>query len=79
MIRILFFAIAAYFLYRIIFDLIIPIYKTTRQVKKGFKEMNKKMNEQREQQSGFQHNPSSHGSPASKPRTSEYIDFEEIK
>jgi hypothetical protein len=78
MIRVLLFAIFAYFLYRFVFDFIIPIYKTTKHVKKGFKDMNKKMNEQRDQQNGFQQNPSSNGSTKKQP-AGDYIDFEEIK
>ena len=78
MIRVLLFAIFAYFMYRFIFDFIIPIYKTTRQVKKGFNEMNKKMQEQQQQQNGFQNNSTSNGSTKKQP-SSEYIDFEEIK
>jgi hypothetical protein len=77
MIRVLLFAVFAYFMYRLVFDFIIPIYKTTRQVKKGFNEMNKKMKEQQEQANGFQNN-SSNGSTKKQP-SGEYIDFEEIK
>lgn len=57
----------------------IPVYKTTQRVKKGFREMHDHMNDfaNGQQQSASQQTPSSDNS-AKKP-VGEYIDFEEIK
>ena len=76
--RILLYAFLAYALYKIIFDLIIPIYKTTRQFKKGFREMHNHMNDymkDQQQKSASQNNTKS----SSQKSSSDYIDFEEIK
>jgi hypothetical protein len=63
--------------YKFIFDFIIPIYRTTRQVKKGFREMNDRMNQHMQQQQG-QFTPKEE---PQKPQQKEgdYIEFEEIK
>jgi hypothetical protein len=78
MIRFLLYALLAWFLYNLIFRLIIPVYKTTRQVKKKFREMNDRMQEEQMKQQGFdQQTNAQKSSPA--PRSSDYIDFEEVK
>jgi hypothetical protein len=77
------FAILAWFLYQFIFKLVIPVYRASRKIKKGFREMQEKMNQQYNQQQ--QQQAYSHSSPSgsvnkqsSKP-SGDYIDFEEIK
>jgi hypothetical protein len=73
------YALLAWFLYQFIFKLVIPVYKTTRKIKKGFREMQEKMNEQTRQQQ----QPYSPAAEAEvkkpKPSASDYIDFEEVK
>ncbi|MBA2500796.1 MAG: hypothetical protein H0V30_13805 [Chitinophagaceae bacterium] len=82
MLRLLFILLMIYLTYKVIFHLVIPIYKTTRQVKKGFREMQEQMNEQMRKQ---QQNQSSNQTPGQASTTSkkepagDYIDFEEIK
>lgn len=67
-----------YILYKLIFDFIIPIYQTTRQVKKQFGEMNSRMQEQMNTYN--QQQSASASKPAGEPkRNEEYIDYEEIK
>jgi hypothetical protein len=68
------FAILVYVLYQFIFNLVIPVYRTTRKIKKGFREMNTHMNQQQQQSS-----PSSSQGPISKAKAGDYIDFEEVK
>jgi hypothetical protein len=75
--RILLFIFLAYILYKVVFHFIIPIYRTTKQVKKGFREMQEKMQEQMRQQQGFQ-NASAPPQKQDKP-VGEYIDFEDVK
>jgi len=74
--KILFYGFLIYLVYQLVFNFIIPVYKTTKQVKKGFREMHDKMNEKaRDQQNAAE--ASSNSSP--KKSVGDYIDFEEIK
>jgi len=75
--RIILYAFLAYVLYKIIFDLVIPVYKTTRQFKKGFREMHNRMNDHMEQQQ--KSSQENNTSPSSQKPAGDYIDFEEIK
>jgi Sec-independent protein translocase protein TatA len=75
------YALLIWFLYQFIFKLVIPVYKTTRTIKKGFREMQEKMNEQYRQQQA-QSQPSAaytDSNKSSKSPTGDYIDFEEVK
>ncbi len=79
MFRVLLYIFLIYLAYQFIFRFIIPVYKTTQQVKKGFREMHDRMNDvaNGQQQSSSQQTQSSNNS--SKEPVGEYIDFEEIK
>ena len=71
-----------YLLYKLVFELIIPVAKTTKQVKKQFVDMSaqmeEKMNQQRQQQpNAFNTTKTPAQQPASK--NDDYIDFEEVK
>jgi hypothetical protein len=77
MIQILVFAFLAYLLYNLIFKFILPVYRTTRQIKKSFRDMQEKMNEQMGGQDPYG-NPRS-SQPTAKPVSGDYIDFEEVK
>ncbi|MEO6454785.1 MAG: hypothetical protein ABIN97_11960 [Ginsengibacter sp.] len=67
-----------YLLYRLIFDFIIPIYQTTKKVKKQFGEMQSKMQDQNTYGSkNTQQTKPSSTQPQRKKE--EYIDYEEIK
>lgn len=81
--RYILFAVIIYLLYRFVFHFIIPIYKTTSQVKKQFREMHSKMEEQMNQASFGKatedkqtDNP---GKSTTKELGGDYIDFEEVK
>ena len=76
--RILFYAFLVYLLYKLVFDFIIPVYKTTRQVKKGFKEMHDRMQEHMQQQQQPQQSARSK-SETSNTKSGDYIEFEELK
>ena len=78
MMRVLLYALLIWFLYSLIFRFIIPIYKTTRQVKKKFREMHDQMQQEQFQQQGFNQQPTPQKSAPSQ-RSGDYIDFEEIK
>lgn len=65
-----------YLLYRLVFDFIIPIYQTSKKVKKQFGEMHAKMAEQMQKT----HAPNTQTSSAQpQKKKEEYIDYEEIK
>jgi Sec-independent protein translocase protein TatA len=78
MLRYLFYAFLIYLAYRLIFHFIIPIYKTTRQVKKQFREMHSQMEDQMNQQQPNQQTMPPKQEDKKAP-AGEYIDFEEVK
>ena len=79
--RIAFELFALYLLYKLVFDFIIPVAKTTKQVKKQFGEMNSRMQEQtnRQQAQQYQDNFSSKPSGEKKASGDDYIEYEEVK
>ncbi|MCY7311440.1 MAG: hypothetical protein LH619_11730 [Chitinophagaceae bacterium] len=73
------YAILAYVLYQFIFKLVIPVYLASRKIKRGFREMQSKMQEHmQQQQQGNTPQPSS-SKPEPKTKAGDYIDFEEVK
>jgi hypothetical protein len=73
------YAILAYIAYQFIFKLVIPVYFASRKIKKGFREMQSKMQEQmKQQQQGYTPQPSA-SNPEPKIKAGDYIDFEEVK
>lgn len=81
MFRVLLYIFLIYLAYRLIFNFIIPVYRTTRQVKKGFSEMNGRMNEfmNQQQASSQPGQTSTSKNKTEKEPPGDYIDFEEIK
>ena len=78
MLRYLFYAFLIYLAYRLVFHFIIPIYKTTRQVKKQFHEMHSRMEDHVNQRQANQQTPSPN-TESKKEQVGDYIDFEELK
>ncbi len=78
MLRYLFFAFLIYLTYRLVFHFIIPVYKTTRQVKKQFREMHSRMQDNMGQQQPYQQ-PATPVTETKKQQPGDYIDFEELK
>lgn len=74
---VLFYAFLIYLLYRLIFHFIIPIYKTTRQVKKSFRNMQEQMRQHYEPQAR-QTETVKQKTPGGN-KVGDYIDFEEVK
>jgi hypothetical protein len=62
-----------YALFRLIFDVIIPIARVSGQMKKKMREFQDTVNQQSRPQETFTPNPDS------KKKTGDYIDFEEVK
>jgi hypothetical protein len=78
--RILLFIFLAYVLYKLIFELIVPVYKTTRKIKKDFGQMQDRMNNfMKNQQNASQQQAEPKEPPSEKSKAGDYIDFEEIK
>ena len=69
-----------YIIYKLVFDFIIPIFVTTKKVKKQFGEMHSKMQEQmnkyNEQSAQQNRNPVS---TTPEKKKEDYIDYEEVK
>jgi len=75
MLKVLFELFLLYLAYKLIFDFIIPLYETTKQVKQKVGEMQQQMNRQQQAQSNT-------AAPGAKPKSSkneDYIEFEEVK
>lgn len=83
--------ILIYFLIRFVFNFLIPLFRVTRQMKDQVKNFNERMSGQNPYQAnggaygptGRPYNPGPHGpapkKPADRPKTGDYIDFEEIR
>ncbi len=63
-----------YIVYKLIVDFIIPIYKSTKNMKGKMNEMSEKMREQQSKQDFTAREPE-----APKPAKEDYIDYEEVK
>ncbi len=70
-----------YLLYKLVFDFIIPVYNTTKQVKKQFGDMQQNMQEKmkQQQQEQNQYTTKTAATPPPRPKADDYIDYEEIK
>ena len=79
MLKLLLYGLLAWFLYNLVFKFIIPVYKTTRQMKQKFREMQTNMQEHMNQQPGFSTEPNAAEKSPSKKSKDDYIDYEEIK
>jgi len=77
--EIFFLAIVLYLLYRFVFNFLLPVVRTTRQVRQQFRNMQEGMggNEQQHFTTGEQ--KQQRPATGSKPLKGDYIDFEEIK
>jgi hypothetical protein len=75
--KILFELFLIYLAYKLIFDFIIPVYKTTKQMKQKMSDLNARMEEQQRRSAST--NATSAAKPASKTVAGDYIDYEEIK
>ena len=76
----LFLVLVIYLGYRLLFDFILPIYRTTKRVRRSFREMQERMNQhtqQYHQEEGHAKQNTDTGNRQA--GVGEYIDFEEIK
>ena len=77
----LFYCFLAYMLYRLVFNFIIPIVRTTRRVKRSFRQMQEQMNGQYSQQAAGTNAYSQQAATTgtAKKADEDYIEFEEVK
>lgn len=76
MLRFLIYALGFYLLFRLIFNFIIPLFMTTRQVRKQFNDIKNKMQDQ----VNDPYTPQTRETPKpEKVSKDDYIDFEEVK
>jgi hypothetical protein len=73
------YAFLAYLFFMFIFRLVIPVYRASRQIKKGFREMHSRMEEQMKQQQQAQEPQAQPAKPDTKYKAGDYIDFEDVK
>jgi len=71
--------ILIYILYKLIFDFIIPIYQTSKRVKKQFGEMQNKMQDQMNTFNQQQNSAANKTTPQEPLEKEDYIDYEEVK
>ena len=78
MLSFLFFTFLFYVLFKLVFDFIVPLYRTTKKVKQSFRAMQEQMQEQQNHAGAYQ---SAQGKPSEKKQEplGDYIDFEEVK
>ncbi len=86
MMKLVFYGFLIYLLYKVIFDVVVPVSKGVKSVRQNMEEMQRKMAEAQQQNatnSGFasQNTPKSAPKSSSKPveKDADYIDFEELK
>lgn len=80
MLKFFFSIFIAWLLYKLVFDLLIPGYKVTKQVRRQMSDMQEHMRQQYEsQQTASQQSSAPNPPPPKKVDKGDYIDFEEIK
>jgi hypothetical protein len=80
MLKIIFYTFIFWLLYKLIFDFIIPVYQSTKQVRRQMGDIQERMRQQFEQQQQQSAEPQRpQNTTAKKADKSDYLDFEEIK
>ena len=77
--RLLFELFVVYILYKFIFDFIIPVYKTSKQVKQKMNDMNNRMHRDQNKPVNDQFSRPQTNDGDIKRAKEDYIDYEEIK
>jgi hypothetical protein len=77
--KIILWAFLIYIIYRFVFEFLIPVYKATQKIKKGFRDMQEKANENMNQQQPNTSATNDDPNQNKKETLGEYIDFEDVK
>ena len=81
MLRLILIFIGAWLLYKLIFELIVPVYRSTKIVRSKFREMQEQMQQHMDQQApqdNFASNNTTQSSTVDN-KDGDYIEFEEVK
>jgi hypothetical protein len=81
MLRYIFLALAIYLGYKLLFDVIIPVYRASKKIRQQFGAMHEQMQDQMNatRNGGFSGKPDNAPEQKKPTRAGDYIDFEEIK
>ena len=79
MLKIIFYTFILWLLYKLIFDFIVPIYQSTKQVRRQMGDIQERMRQQFEQQQQAAEPQRPQATAAKKADKNDYLDFEEIK
>ena len=79
MIRTLIYIISLYFLYKFIFEFLVPLFRATNKIQRDMRSMQQKMEEQMNAQRNSKEPAGRENTQPSRPPNHEYIDFEEVK
>jgi hypothetical protein len=81
--RILLYILLAYFLYKFVFNFLVPIIKVSWRVRRQVKEFQRRHQQQQDpleqNESATNRQSSASNGATAKPKSGEYIDFEEVK
>jgi predicted Holliday junction resolvase-like endonuclease len=82
MLKYLLIGFVLYVFYKLVINVIIPVYRTSKQVKQKFQQMHEQMQAQQREEhlsSTVNSQPSSAKTASKKTASGDYIDFEEVK
>ncbi|SEW10334.1 Ubiquitin elongating factor core [Chitinophaga sp. YR573] len=79
MLKIIFYTFIFWLLYKLIFDFIVPVYQSTKQVRRQMGDIQDRMRQQYQEQQQAQQETQRPQTSAKKTDKSDYLDFEEIK
>lgn len=79
MLKYIFWFLTIYFLYRLVFNFIIPVMRVSRQMKGQVRDFQDQMNARNQQATSQSTNTRTETNSQPKPKEGDYIDFEEIK
>jgi Sec-independent protein translocase protein TatA len=79
MLKIIFYTFIFWLLYKLIFDFIVPVYQSTKQVRRQMGDIQDRMRQQYQEQQQAQQEAQRPQTSAKKADKKDYLDFEEIK
>jgi hypothetical protein len=81
MIRYILLALAIYLGYKLLFDIIIPVYRASKKIRRQFGAMHEQMQQDHMNatQNPYTDKPQDRANAQKKPVSGDYIDFEEVK
>lgn len=79
MLKIIFYTFIFWLLYKLIFDFIVPVYQSTKQVRRQMGDIQDRMRQQFEQQQQAAEPQRPQATATKKADKNDYLDFEEIK